>query len=211
MLHGFPDSWALWKTFLSDKRNLDPETVYVALDLPGYGGSDSLAKYDAYNVLEAVTSFILGMRERYGVDGGEGETVSGGGAVGAAGAVGEERGRVVVVSHDWGGALASRLASEAPQLADHFVLASIVLVSRSSHRLLVIRLVRRGNSVCGLAVFSVSSLRAGIDVSSCQLLDISVSFRERSLPTPVKHSPLESGFPLTFVFCLNFSASSVQC
>ncbi|KAH7047460.1 Alpha/Beta hydrolase protein [Macrophomina phaseolina] len=127
LLHGFPDSWALWKTFLSDKRNLDPETVYVALDLPGYGGSDSLAKYDAYNVLEAVTSFILGMRERYGVDGGEGETVSGGGAVGAAGAVGEERGRVVVVSHDWGGALASRLASEAPQLADHFVLASIVL------------------------------------------------------------------------------------
>ncbi|KAF4308204.1 alpha beta hydrolase [Botryosphaeria dothidea] len=127
LLHGFPDSYAVWRTYLSQKRNLDPETVYVALDLPGYGGSDSLAKYDAYNVLEAVASFILGMRERYGVDGDGDETVAGGGAVGGVGTVGDERGRVVVVSHDWGSVIASRLASEAPQLADHFVLTSAVL------------------------------------------------------------------------------------
>ncbi|KAK0647646.1 Epoxide hydrolase 3 [Lasiodiplodia hormozganensis] len=120
LLHGFPDSWALWKDFLSQKQNLDRDTVYVALDLPGYGGSDSLAEYNAYNVLEAVTGFVLGMREKYGVDG-SGEE---GGAVG--GAV-DERGQVVLVSHDWGGAVACRLASEAPQLADHFVIVSIVL------------------------------------------------------------------------------------
>lgn len=122
LLHGFPDSWALWKDFLSQKQNLDRDTVYVALDLPGYGGSDSLAEYNAYNVLEAVTGFVLGMREKYGVDG-SGEE---GGAVG--GAV-DERGQVVLVSHDWGGVVAGRLASEAPQLADHFVIVSIVLVS----------------------------------------------------------------------------------
>lgn len=122
LLHGFPDSWALWKDFLSQKQNLDRDTVYVALDLPGYGGSDSLAEYNAYNVLEAVTGFVLGMREKYGVDG-SGEE---GGAVGGAA---DERGQVVLVSHDWGGAVAGRLASEAPQLADHFVIVSIVLVS----------------------------------------------------------------------------------
>ncbi|KAL1639057.1 hypothetical protein SLS58_008258 [Diplodia intermedia] len=119
-LHGFPDSWALWKDYLSQKRNVDRDTVYVALDLPGFGGSDGLPEYNAYNVLEAVTSFVLGMREKYGVDG-SGEE---GGAVG--GAL-DERGQVVLVSHDWGGAVAGRLASEAPQLADHFVIMSVVL------------------------------------------------------------------------------------
>ncbi|KAL1618657.1 hypothetical protein SLS54_007093 [Diplodia seriata] len=119
-LHGFPDSWALWKDYLSQKRNVDRDTVYVALDLPGFGGSDGLPEYNAYNVLEAVTSFVLGMREKYGVDG-SGEE---GGAVG--GAL-DERGQVVLVSHDWGGAVAGRLASEAPQLSDHFVIMSVVL------------------------------------------------------------------------------------
>lgn len=118
-LHGFPDSWVLWKDFLSQKRNLDPETVYVALDLPGYGGSDSLDEYNAYNVLEAVTSFVLAMRERF--------LPNGDGSVGLL----EERGQVVLVSHDWGGVVASRLASEAPQLADHYVITSAVLVSFS--------------------------------------------------------------------------------
>ncbi|KAL1632362.1 hypothetical protein SLS56_003777 [Neofusicoccum ribis] len=124
-LHGFPDSWALWRDFLADARNLDPETVYVALDLPGYGGSDGLAEYGPDGVLEAVASFVLGMRERYLVDG-DGSNGEQGGAVGGAVPV-EERGRVVLVSHDWGSVVASRLASEAPQLADHFVITSVVL------------------------------------------------------------------------------------
>lgn len=170
----------MWRTYLSQKRNLDLETVYVALDLPGYGGSDSLAKYDAYNVLEAVASFILGMRERYGVDGDGDETVAGGGAVGGVGTVGDERGRVVVVSHDWGSVIASRLASEAPQLADHFVLTSAVLVSTSSSlrsSFLLLRL----NCVGGLLKLEVSSLRAGIDASTNELFDIRVSYYDLSL------------------------------
>lgn len=152
----------------------------MALDLPGYGGSDSLAKYDAYNVLEAVASFILGMRERYGVDGDGDETVAGGGAVGGVGTVGDERGRVVVVSHDWGSVIASRLASEAPQLADHFVLTSAVLVSTSSSlrsSFLLLRL----NCVGGLLKLEVSSLRAGIDASTNELFDIRVSYYDLSL------------------------------
>ncbi|KAK8225360.1 Alpha/Beta hydrolase protein [Phyllosticta capitalensis] len=105
LVHGFPDSWVLWREFLT-RQKLDNETVYVALDLPGFGGSDSLPVYDADNVLETVTAFVLGMRERCIQE------------------EDDDRGQVVIVSHDWGAAVASRLASEAPQLADHWILTS---------------------------------------------------------------------------------------
>ncbi|KAK7545358.1 Alpha/Beta hydrolase protein [Phyllosticta citricarpa] len=109
LLHGFPDSWVLWREFLT-RQKLDQESVYVALDLPGCGGSDSLPVYSAENVLETVTSFVLGMRERCIQE------------------EDDDRGQVVVVSHDWGAVVASRLASEAPQLADHYILTSAPIV-----------------------------------------------------------------------------------
>jgi pimeloyl-ACP methyl ester carboxylesterase len=64
-----------------------------------------LQKYGANEVLEAVTEFILGMREKYL----------------------EEGAKMVIISHDWGAIIAARLASEANQLADRFVLASCVI------------------------------------------------------------------------------------
>lgn len=114
-MHGFPDSWVLWREFLT-RQKLDNETVYVALDLPGFGGSDSLPVYDADNVLETVTAFVLGMRERCIQE------------------EDDDRGQVVIVSHDWGAAVASRLASEAPQLADHWILTSAPIVSSGHGR-----------------------------------------------------------------------------
>ena len=76
------------------------------MDLPGYGGSDSLAKYSPENVLEAIAAFILGIREKHHAEGA----------------------KVALVTHDWGGIIGARLASEAPQLADRFIIMSAVLV-----------------------------------------------------------------------------------
>lgn len=84
------------------------------MDLPGYGGSDGLPQYDATTVLETITAFILCMREEY---------------TGEAQGSPTERGKVIIVSHDWGAAIAFRLAAEAPQLADRFITSSVFLVS----------------------------------------------------------------------------------
>ncbi|OCK95060.1 alpha/beta-hydrolase [Cenococcum geophilum 1.58] len=106
-IHGFPDSWILWQGLLTSSR-LSQNSVLVAVDLPGYGGSDGLPNYGANAVLETMTAFILGMREEY-----------------IASQV-EEAGKVFVVSHDWGSIIGYRLASEAPQLADRFIISCAV-------------------------------------------------------------------------------------
>lgn len=84
------------------------DTCLVALDLPGYGGSDSLDKHDATQVLEAVTEFVLDMRAQY-IDA-------------------EKESTVLLVAHDWGAVCGFKLASQAPQLADRFILMNSTLV-----------------------------------------------------------------------------------
>jgi pimeloyl-ACP methyl ester carboxylesterase len=111
-MHGFPDSWAIWRHPLSSSELRDSCTM-IALDLPGYGGSDSMSRYGATEVLEALTEFIVTIREQYGVDGVDRD---------------QPARKVVIVAHDWGAVLGFRLASEAPQLADRFVLMNGPLV-----------------------------------------------------------------------------------
>lgn len=53
-----------------------------------------------------MTEFILGIREKYLKD----------------------EAKMVVVSHDWGAVIAARLAAEASQLADRWVISSIAIV-----------------------------------------------------------------------------------
>lgn len=89
----------------------------VAVDIPGYGGSDVLEKYTATGVLESLAEFVIDMRLRFGIDG---DNRGGGGEA--------QRRKVVIVGHDWGCVLAMRLASEAPQLADRFILTNGPLV-----------------------------------------------------------------------------------
>lgn len=89
----------------------------VAVDLPGYGGSDRLEEYTATEVLEKLTEFIVAVRERYGID---------------SQMDGKAMGRVIVVGHDWGCVLAMRLAADAPQLADRFILCNGPLVRASA-------------------------------------------------------------------------------
>lgn len=78
-LHGYPDSYALWKDYLKNPR-LASKANMIAVDLPGFGGSDSLASYGPAQVLEAITEFILKMRELH---------------------LSNDAGKVVIVSHDW--------------------------------------------------------------------------------------------------------------
>jgi pimeloyl-ACP methyl ester carboxylesterase len=81
--------------------------ILIAVDLPGYGGSDGLPIYGPHEMLEALTEYILGMRKLF---------------------LHEGR-RVIIVTHDWGTLIGARLASQAGVLADHWVLTSGVIVS----------------------------------------------------------------------------------
>lgn len=85
----------------------------MAIDLPGYGGSDLLKHYSATEVLETLTEGIVALREKYAIDGQTGS---------------ESQQRVVIVAHDWGCTLGMRLAAEAPQLADRFIFTNGPLV-----------------------------------------------------------------------------------
>jgi len=116
-LHGFPDSWALWRHFIASPA-LRLDNVLIAVDLPGYGGSDSLRSYGATEVLESVTEFVIGMRRLYGIDS-ELDTSR----------IGTKPG-VIIVGHDWGCIIGARLAAEAPQLADRFILSNAPIVSK---------------------------------------------------------------------------------
>jgi pimeloyl-ACP methyl ester carboxylesterase len=87
-------------------------------------------------VLEKLTEFIVAIRERYEV-----ETLSSDDELAAlirksAGVSDDPHRlsprRVIIVSHDWGCVLATRLAAEAPQLADRFILSNGPLVSPMS-------------------------------------------------------------------------------
>jgi pimeloyl-ACP methyl ester carboxylesterase len=89
------------------------ECTFVCVDLPGYGGSDSFEKYDT-QVLEALTEFIVAMREKYILEDHTDSTTT------------------FIVGHDWGCVLAFRLAAEAPCLADRFILTNGPHVSRIS-------------------------------------------------------------------------------
>ena len=102
-IHGFPDSWILWR-YLLPSASLQANATLVALDLPGYGGSDSFPTFGATAILEALTEFIVGMKEEH------------------------PNTKVCIIGHDWGCILAFRLAAEAPSVADRFILSNGPLV-----------------------------------------------------------------------------------
>lgn len=109
-LHGWPDTGALWGHVTSKlPKSLDNTTTFIAPDLPGFGGSDGFSEYGPNQVLTAVTEFCLAMREKY-LD----ESA-------------KETSKVIMVSFDWGAVIGYRLAAEAPQLADRFILCNAPL------------------------------------------------------------------------------------
>jgi pimeloyl-ACP methyl ester carboxylesterase len=116
-LHGFPDSSLLWR-YVTESSILRQNATLVAVDLPGFGGSDSFLRYGAFDVLESLTEFIIAMREQYlginDADSGQGD---------------DPVDRVFIVGHDWGCVLGYRLAAEAPSLAHRFILTNAPHVS----------------------------------------------------------------------------------
>ncbi|KAJ5996845.1 hypothetical protein N7499_006842 [Penicillium canescens] len=121
-IHGFPDSWAIWRHILKSP-SLRQAASLVAIDLPGYGGTESLDKYNATNVLEKLTELIITLRIQYGVDSSEESNKK----------------RTIIVAHDWGCVLSMRLAAEAPALAHRFILSNgptAKLVQANVHRIL---------------------------------------------------------------------------
>ncbi|RMD42504.1 hypothetical protein DV735_g2618, partial [Chaetothyriales sp. CBS 134920] len=103
LIHGFPDSYFMWSRLLEEPSFPLSQATVVAVDLPGYGGTDGFKVFNTV-VLEALTEFILGVRETYL------QKQSGADA----------KSNVYIVAHDWGAVLSLRLASEAPALADRF-------------------------------------------------------------------------------------------
>lgn len=111
-LHGFPDSSLYWH-YVTASSILQENATLVAVDLPGFGGSDSFSHYGAIEVLESLTEFIVAMREEY---------LSASDADGEPGEGGADK--VFIVGHDWGCLLGCRLAAEAPCLANRFILTN---------------------------------------------------------------------------------------
>ncbi|KAK5167150.1 uncharacterized protein LTR77_007880 [Saxophila tyrrhenica] len=107
-LHGFPDSCFVWSRML--RSSLSEHATLVALDLPGYGGSDGLPNYGPDCMLSAIEVAIKELKQQYGVNGAPKSNES----------------RCIVVGHDWGGAIASRVAAETEGLIDHLVLINSV-------------------------------------------------------------------------------------
>ncbi|KAF2029271.1 alpha/beta-hydrolase [Setomelanomma holmii] len=101
LIHGFPDSCLLWRHILQSSE-LQRNYTLIAVDLPGYGGSDGLPAYSANEILETIAEFILGMRKQFL----------------------QEESKLVVMTHDWGAVVGARLAAEASVLADRWIITS---------------------------------------------------------------------------------------
>jgi pimeloyl-ACP methyl ester carboxylesterase len=101
---GFPDSFLLWRHFLQSPE-LQRNHILVAVDLPGYGGSDSVRTYGPNEVLETLSEFIISIRTQFL----------------------QEGNKTVAITHDWGAIVGARLAAEASVLADHWIITSGLL------------------------------------------------------------------------------------
>ena len=98
LLHGFPDSHALW-------RNQVPVLVdagyrVIVPDLRGFGDSSKPAAVDDYGILN-IAGDVLGILDSLGVE------------------------HAHVVGHDWGAALAWAMAAFIPDRVDHLVALSV--------------------------------------------------------------------------------------
>lgn len=109
-LHGFPDSCYLWTRFfhspLCDLANL------VFLDLPGFGGSDSLPDYSPDQILTTIQIAVGLLKQRYLVEEEPGHF----------------SGSCILVGHDWGGIIASRIAAARDDFVDHLVMVNSLFV-----------------------------------------------------------------------------------
>ncbi|TKA70146.1 hypothetical protein B0A55_06528 [Friedmanniomyces simplex] len=104
-LHGFPDSWYIFSRFLSSPGLHATGAQLVALDLPGFGGSDDLGHYGPDEMLNTVSEAIVQLKAQY--------------------LILDDRSRCLLVGHDWGGLLSYRIAAETLGLVHRLVVVNI--------------------------------------------------------------------------------------
>ncbi|KAK6331131.1 hypothetical protein TWF696_003201 [Orbilia brochopaga] len=100
-VHGFPDSWFIWHHQLSSP-SIQQKAHLIAVDLPGYGGSDAHAKASATAVLTSLASFIIAQKEQKTSE------------------------RCILVTHDWGSVVGFRLAAEVGFLFERCIIMNAV-------------------------------------------------------------------------------------
>jgi pimeloyl-ACP methyl ester carboxylesterase len=84
---------------------LQKSATIIVVDLPGHGASDCPKEYTATDILGLLAEFILTVRKQHGH-------------------TGPKRKKTVIVAQGCGCILAMRLAAEAPELADRFILSN---------------------------------------------------------------------------------------
>ncbi|KAK0255091.1 hypothetical protein LTR12_004073 [Friedmanniomyces endolithicus] len=116
-LHGFPDSWYIYKRFLESTALKATGAQLVAIDLPGCGGSDDLRQYGPDEMLNAVGEAVAQLKARY---------LTGG----------DRRSSCMLAGHDFGGFISYRIAAETVGLVDRVVAINIgyMPVMRSNSR-----------------------------------------------------------------------------
>ena len=98
LLHGFPDSWRLWRYQIRVLAAAGYRVI--APDLRGFGRSSRPSDVADYR-MNVLVGDITGLLDSTGVD------------------------RAAVVGHDWGAVLAWRLAGSLPQRVDRLVVVSV--------------------------------------------------------------------------------------
>ncbi len=98
LLHGFPDSWHLWRTQIDALSSSGFQVI--APDLRGHGASDRPEDVAAYRMPE-LTADILAVLDHLGV------------------------GRTAVAGHDWGAALAWNFTHRHPEIVERLAVLSV--------------------------------------------------------------------------------------
>ena len=97
MIHGFPDYWYTWR---AQMEGLSDKFQVVAIDQRGYNLSDKPAGLENYDMRLLVGDVIAVIRH-FGKD------------------------KAIVVGHDWGGAVAWSLATNAPQFVERLIILNL--------------------------------------------------------------------------------------
>jgi pimeloyl-ACP methyl ester carboxylesterase len=97
MLHGFPEFWYSWRYQITEFAQ---DYKVVALDLRGYNDSDKPKELAAYKI-DVLVEDIAGVIKGLGYD------------------------NCILVSHDWGGAIAWNFAYTYPEMIEKFIVMNL--------------------------------------------------------------------------------------
>lgn len=97
MLHGFPEFWYSWRYQITEFAQ---DYKVVALDLRGYNDSDKPKELAAYKI-DVLVEDIAGVIKGLGYD------------------------NCILVSHDWGGAIAWNFAYTYPEMLEKFIVMNL--------------------------------------------------------------------------------------